>query len=105
MTEPHAAPRGPYRNGVETRRRVVTAAIGTFGRHGYRGGTLQSVADETGITAGAIVRLFGSKENLLLAVVQEWDHQVSQIPGDDPQGLEYFHSLAKIMSLHVHSRG
>lgn len=100
-----AGRRGPYRKGIETRARVVAAAIGIFGRYGYRGGTLQAVADETGITPGAIIRLFGSKQDLLLAVVQAWDDQVSDILRGEPQGLAYFAALQRVMALHVRNRG
>ncbi|WP_448059740.1 TetR/AcrR family transcriptional regulator [Cellulomonas hominis] len=79
VPEPTAPRRGPYRRGVETRARVVDTAIEVFGRSGYHGGTLQAVAERAGITAGAVVRLFGSKENLLLAVFDEWDRRQEEL--------------------------
>lgn len=74
MTEQQpAARRGPYRQGRLTRERVLDVAVEAFGRLGYRGATLQVVAEGAGVTSAGVVRLFGSKERLLRAVVDRWD--------------------------------
>ena len=74
MTEQQEpAPRGPYRQGRLTRQRVLDVAVEAFGRLGYRGATLQVVAEGAGMTSGGVVKLFGSKERLLRAVVDRWD--------------------------------
>lgn len=100
------ARRGPYRRGVETRRRVVEIAIEVFGRSGYRGGTLQTVADEVGITAGAIVRLFGSKAQLLVAVLEEWDRrQLAMLDAQDTHGLDLLRRTPELLSDNMATRG
>lgn len=82
--------------------RVVDTAIEVFGRSGYRGGTLQAVADGAGITAGAIVRLFGSKENLLLAVFDEWDRRQEElVGGSGERGVALLRRCEFLMAHHV----
>lgn len=65
--------RGPYRAGIEKRRRIVEKAIAVFGEHGYGGGSLRMVAERVGASASQIIALFGSKDGLLTAVLNEWD--------------------------------
>lgn len=53
-----------------TRRALIDAAIVLFGERGYRATSLKAVAEAAGITHGVIPFHFGSKEGLLLAVVE-----------------------------------
>ena len=99
MTE--VMPRGPYRTGIESRARIVEAAVDVFGRHGFRGGTLQQVADAVGLTPGAITKLFGSKEQLLIAVLEHWDELTTAVMGADKRGLARLESFADLMAYHV----
>jgi AcrR family transcriptional regulator len=48
-----------------------------YAQHGFGGATLDEVAAEAGLTKGAVYSHFGSKENLLLALMEE--HLASQI--------------------------
>lgn len=54
--------RGPYKN--NRRQEVVDAAIRLFSYYGYDGVTYKMLNKETGISEGAIHKLFGGKENL-----------------------------------------
>ena len=65
--------RGPYRNGIERREQILREAGRIFARRGYAGTSLRGIADEVGVTGAAILRHFGSKEGLLLAVLERWD--------------------------------
>lgn len=93
--------RGPYRTGIESRARIVSAAVEVFGRHGFRGGTLQQVADAVGLTPGAITKLFGSKEQLLIAVLEHWDEETTGVMGAEKRGLARLESFADLMAYHV----
>ena len=93
--------RGPYRTGIESRARIVAAAVDVFGRHGFRGGTLQQVADAVGLTAGAITKLFGSKEQLLIAVLEHWGVLTTAVIGAEKRGLARLQSFADLMAYHV----
>lgn len=53
-----------------TRRALIDAAIVLFGERGYRATPLKAIAEAAGITHGVIPFHFGSKEGLLLAVVE-----------------------------------
>ncbi len=55
----------------ERREQIVAAALAVFGARGYEGTTTDDVARTAGVSQPYVVRLFGSKENLFLAAVQE----------------------------------
>jgi AcrR family transcriptional regulator len=79
---------------------VVAIAMEVFGEHGFRGGTLQQVAERVGGTPGAILKLFGSKENLLIAVLQHWGAVTSALVGVDNRGYARLEGFKKLMSYH-----
>ncbi|RUR01765.1 TetR/AcrR family transcriptional regulator [Labedella endophytica] len=84
-------PRGPYKTGIESRRRLVENAILVFGEHGYRGGSLRMIAEAVGASASQIINLFGSKHELLTAVLDRWDEQ--QVGEEAREGLAYVDTL------------
>src|SRR4051794_11712013 len=55
---------------AERRERILAAAAEVFGRRGYVGATTDQVARAAGISQPYVVRLFGSKEALFLAVIE-----------------------------------
>jgi AcrR family transcriptional regulator len=73
-------PRGEFdrsaRN-ADTRERLLDAAARVYARNGFGGATLDQVAAEAGFTKGAVYSQFGSKENLLVALLQE--HLAEQV--------------------------
>jgi AcrR family transcriptional regulator len=73
-------PRGDFdrsaRN-ASTRARLLDAAARVYARDGVGGATLDQVAAEAGFTKGAVYSQFGSKENLLVALLQE--HLAAQV--------------------------
>src|ERR1019366_2189894 len=67
-------PRGEFDRSArkaQTRRRLLEAAARVYARRGFNGATLEEVAAEAGFTKGAVYGHFGSKENLLLALMEE----------------------------------
>ncbi|MEO5535120.1 MAG: TetR/AcrR family transcriptional regulator [Pseudolysinimonas sp.] len=55
---------------VEDRRElVITAAMAVFGERGYVGATTDAVAKAAGVSQPYVVRMFGTKEALFLAVL------------------------------------
>jgi AcrR family transcriptional regulator len=74
------SPRGDFdrsaRN-ARTRERLLAAAARVYARSGVSGATLDDVAAEAGFTKGAVYSQFGSKENLLVALLHE--HLAKQI--------------------------
>jgi AcrR family transcriptional regulator len=73
-------PRGDFDRSArkaQTRERLLQAAARVYARRGFSGATLDEVAAEAGFTKGAVYSHFGSKENLLLALMEE--HLASQV--------------------------
>ena len=67
-------PRGEFDRSsrkAATRTRLLEAAARVYARRGFNGATLDEVAAEAGFTKGAVYGHFGSKENLLLALMEE----------------------------------
>ncbi len=54
------------------RRRILQAARRVFARHGYHGATIGEIADEAGLSNGAVYYNFASKEDLFLALLDDW---------------------------------
>lgn len=61
--------RGPYAKSAERRRTIVEAAHAVFAAQGYRGGSLQDVADLVGMSQTSLLHYFPSKRDLLIAVL------------------------------------
>ena len=63
----------PERRRELTRSALVEAAADVFARRGYDGASLEEIAEAAGFTRGAIYSNFGSKEDLMLAVVERYN--------------------------------
>jgi AcrR family transcriptional regulator len=59
---------------AETRRRLLAAAAALFAEHGVDGVSVDAVADAAGRTSGAVYAHFGSKQGMLVALLDEWRH-------------------------------
>jgi AcrR family transcriptional regulator len=73
-------PRGDFDRSArkaDTRARLLEAAARVYARGGFNGATLDEVAADAGFTKGAVYAHFGSKENLLLALMEE--HLAGQV--------------------------
>jgi AcrR family transcriptional regulator len=69
-----AMPRGEYDRDARkarTRAALLEAAARVYARSGFDGATLDEVAADAGFSKGAVYGHFGSKENLLLALMAE----------------------------------
>lgn len=80
MTSPRK-PRGPYRKGIERREQILDTALEVFARHGERGSSLQEIADQVGLTQAGVLHYFGSREELLLAVLSRRDRLDTEMTG------------------------
>jgi AcrR family transcriptional regulator len=81
--------------GVERRAAIVDAALALFAEGGYRSGALTTLADRVGVTGPAILHHFGSKDNLLAAVIEEADRRWTPMVREvfDVGGLETLRRL------------
>lgn len=67
-------PRGSFDRSerrARTRAQLLDAAARVYARRGFEAATIDEVADEAGFTKGAVYDHFGSKEKLLLALLDE----------------------------------
>ena len=61
----------PRMNADERRRQVLEAAMRAFARSGYAGTSTDAVAREAGVSQPYVVRMFGTKLELFLAVFEQ----------------------------------
>jgi AcrR family transcriptional regulator len=64
------APVTPNRRGARSRESVLDSAERLMAEHGYEAATVAALVDEAGIPPSSIYHYFGSKEGVLLAVME-----------------------------------
>jgi AcrR family transcriptional regulator len=93
--------RGPYRNGQHSRGQVLLAATVVVAEHGYAAGSLRKIAEQAAMTEPGLLRLFGSKEGLLLAVLEYWRPKLELVDDGGGNGLASLRRIAvKLASNH-----
>jgi AcrR family transcriptional regulator len=81
------------RQGTAQRRLdILEAAMQTFAAKGFHRGTLADVADKVGMTHAGVLHHFGSKENLLRAVIDYRD-EIGSSEARSAHGPDFFHHL------------
>ena len=100
-----AGSRGPYRTGVRRREQIIDAATTVFAEYGYTGGSIRSIADRVGVSPASLLQHFGSKEGLLMAVLQDWDRHTVEARLAGVTGLDYFRRLPGVINAHLANRG
>lgn len=81
----------PRMRAEERRELVLTAATAVFGERGYVGATTDAVAKAAGVSQPYVVRMFGTKEALFLAVLDRalerllaaFETAIDEAPADD----------------------
>lgn len=61
------------------RQQILEAAIRLIGQLGYHGFTVQELARRCGLTNGGLLHYFGSKEQLLVGILEERDRREAAI--------------------------
>ena len=108
---PAAAPqrraRQPRQATAERRAEILRAAANTFGSKGYKNGSLTEVAEQVGITHAGVLHHFGSKEQLLVEVLEVRDKEdVRDLEGQHiPNGMELFRHLIRTARMNVDRPG
>lgn len=75
---PRQAPRARTQDPEIRRAQILDEAIRTIGARGYNGFVLHDLAKRCGLTNGGLLYHFGSKEQLLLAVLEARDKQLTE---------------------------
>ncbi|WP_427118114.1 TetR family transcriptional regulator [Pseudarthrobacter scleromae] len=104
-TRAKSGTRGPYQAGIRRRRQILETSVEVFGQFGYNGGSLRQIADRIGVTPTALLHHFGSKEGLLVAVLEYWDDQSDVITGRDFTGLTFIDKQRLVMAKNATLRG
>ncbi len=89
------------------RRDILDAAVEIFGSKGFAGGTLQEIADQVGMTHAGILHHFGSKDQLLIEVLQHRDEtDVADLEEQHiPDGMPLFRHLVRTAFVNEHRAG
>lgn len=89
------------------REEILRAAMTTFGAKGYNKGPLTEIAEQVGMTHAGILHHFGSKNALLLEVLQYRDAtDVAGLPEHHiPDGIELFRHLVRTAFLNAQRAG
>src|SRR5690606_34890934 len=87
------AARGAYRKGIEKREEILRLALEVLAREGYRGTTIRDVADAVGLSQTGLLHYFGSKDELLTAVLRRRD----EIDSEDEEGLSVAERLIRTL--------
>ncbi|MEV0901082.1 helix-turn-helix domain-containing protein [Actinoplanes sp. NPDC049802] len=101
-TEPRKR-RGPYVSGREAQRTILDAARDVFAERGFRGGVLRDVAERAGVSAGNIIHHFGSKQGLLVALLEERDIG-SNLDLQNPAGGTFIEGLRELIRVNAADR-
>jgi AcrR family transcriptional regulator len=70
-------PRRPQARSATTRRNLLDAACGLLGEVGYQQFTTDLVAATADVSRGAVQHHFGSRDNLILAIVEDLGQQLA----------------------------
>jgi AcrR family transcriptional regulator len=74
----------PNRRGARSREAVLDAAERLIAEHGYEAATVAALVEEAGIPASSVYHYFGSKEGVLLAVMERGAERFfAQLPDFD----------------------
>ena len=79
------ANRGPYAKGVATREEILDVAFELFVRKGYDRTSVREIARSTGLSQGALLHHFSTKEELFVEVLRRRD-ELSRSEGSNDDG-------------------
>jgi AcrR family transcriptional regulator len=97
-------PRGPYAKTAARRAQILDVALDVFGRLGYRGGSLREIAERVGVSDTGVLHHFGSKQRLLIAVLEHREALSRQ--GRPPQeGLALLNGLRELVARNATTPG
>ncbi|MDN5685373.1 MAG: TetR/AcrR family transcriptional regulator [Brachybacterium sp.] len=77
--------RGSYSKGVARRQEILDRAAEVFRERGPEGTSLRRVAEEIGVSHGALLHYFSSREQLLLALYEHTEMHRNQLGDGDEQ--------------------
>ena len=95
-------------NGRASRKAILIAAADVFAENGYRGTSLTEIANRVGMTQPGLLHHFNTKDQLLLAVVQEHEeaseHAHSLVEDLAPDSFHLVDSIEKLATSNARAR-
>ncbi len=92
----------PNRRGLKSRELVLDAAERIMAEHGFEAATLARVVEEAGIPMSSVYHYFGSKDGILLAVMERGaDRFFADLPDLDRRAGRPAQHLARVVSAAV----
>lgn len=88
------AVRGQYSKGKTRRREILRGAVRVFSKLGSGGASMKAIAADVGIGPALLQYYFPSRENLLLAVITEWDEENERRSIGEPVFARWQRSMA-----------
>lgn len=91
---------GSVQDGVETRERLLRAAVDLYSAKGFAGASMQDVVRRAGVTKGAFYHHFESKAHLIQAIHNRFvDLQIGDITAIVQKGLAPTETLAETITV------
>ena len=88
---PIAVPLSRQERALQTRRRILDAAVELFSQRGYESVAAGDVAERAGVAHGLVFHHFGNKRGLYLEAVREISDRLfglpPEVPADGPPGV------------------
>jgi AcrR family transcriptional regulator len=79
------SPRGPYAKGVAKRDEILRTALEVFAKNGYLKTSIRDLAEAANLSQAGLLHYFGSKEELLVAILARREEDSALVRGDaDP---------------------
>lgn len=97
----------PQKRSGQKRAAILQAAMVVFGEHGYANGSLTDIAERVGMTHAGVLHHFGSKEQLLIALLEYRDDaDVAELEGHHaPRGAALLDHLVETARLNERRPG
>ena len=95
-------------NGRASRKAILVAAADVFAENGYRGTSLTEIANRVGMTQPGLLHHFSTKDQLLLAVVEEHEahseHSATMVEDLAPENFLLVESIEKLAASNLGAR-
>jgi AcrR family transcriptional regulator len=78
----HMVSRGPYAKGVAKRDEILRTALEVFAKNGYLKTSIRDLAEAANLSQAGLLHYFGSKEELLVAIVERREEENRIARGD-----------------------